>query len=110
MNGKELLLAETVIWYEVLSKKQSLEIFQLYKDKIDKIPAGDVVGVYNTLMPTYLLSEGNKAMKLRKNRKVLKVPHFQIGSREFKYSRILLYYPLAPKTVIDQERLGKISI
>ena len=107
MNGKDLLLVETVLWYDPLSKKESLELFQLYKDKIDKIPSGDVVGISNTAMPTYILCQNNKAMKLRKVRKVLKVPHFHPGSKEYKFSKVMLFYPLAPGIEIDQDRLGK---
>ena len=107
LNGKELLLAESVLWYDALSKKESLEIMQLYKEKIEKIPVGDIIGIYNKALPIYLLSENNKVMKLRKNRKVLKIPQFLAGTPEYKFAKIMLYYPLAPKTEIDKDRLGK---
>ena len=106
INGRNLLLVESILWYDVLTKKQGLEVYQLYKDKIEKIPVGNIIGIYNTALPTYIISSNNRVMKLRKIRKVLKIPNFQHGSKEFKFCKILLYYPLAPNVEIDTERIG----
>ena len=107
INGEHLILVESVLWYDVLTKKQSSEIFQLYKDKTDKIPKSEIIGIYNTALPMYILSKNQKVMKLRKSKKVLKIPTFIPGSKEFKFCKTLLFYPLAPNVEIDTDRLGK---
>ena len=107
-NGLELILAETALFYEPLNKKESKELIELYGDQINKIPLSEVESIYGEQkMPKFILSGKDQALRIRLKKKVLEIPHFTQGSDEFKYSRILLYFPRLPNTSIDTNRLGK---
>ena len=106
INGKNLLLVETVLNYEVLTKKESKETFEIYKENKDKIPVSEIKSVYGTEnMPKYILCGEESVLRIRSKMKVLEVPHFPKDTLEFKYSMTLLYFPLAPNTKIDVERI-----
>ena len=106
MNAEFLLLAETSLYYDAMSKTDGLEIFNIYKDKIQKVPNGTITGVYDQIFPMYILCDNKQVLKLRKKRKCLQIPHFTTLSDEEKYGRILLYFPIRPGQNIDMERLG----
>ena len=42
LNNKRLVLAETVSWYQFTGEEKSKEVYGIFKDTIDKIPASDV--------------------------------------------------------------------
>ena len=90
-----------------MTSNEGLDIYNLYKEKLEKIPVGDVFGIYNDPFPVYILCKNKQCLKLRKKRKVMVLPHFQTLSKEDKFSRILLYYPMTPETMITTDRLGK---
>ena len=106
MNAQNLLLVETVLYYDVLVKKDGEEIYNLYKSKLNKIPNGQISGVYDEIFPLYILCTNKQVLKLRKRRKCLQIPHFTALSKEEKYGRILLYYNIRPGQNIDMDRLG----
>ena len=109
INGKELLLIETCLYFDVMTKKESEGIFDVYREKIDKIPKGDIVGVYNSKLPTYILCENKQVLKLRSGlRKVMKTPYFLPESQEYKHSKVLLFYPIQPRTEIDMEKIDEL--
>ena len=107
MNADSILLVESGIWYDALSSSDGIEIYNLYKDKLDKIPNGEIVGVSGNFFPTYILCENMQVMKLRKKRKVLQTPNFTTLSDEYKYMKVILFYPLKPKAVVEIDRIGK---
>ena len=82
------------------------EIYNLYKNKLDKIPPGHLSGVYDEIFPTYILCDNTQVLRLRRKRKCLQIPHFTTLSKEEKFARILLYYNIRPGQEIDVERLG----
>ena len=106
LNGQHLLLVETVLWFDVLSQKDASDILSLYKEKLTKIPAGKVSGVYGQVIPTYIVCKNDQILKLRKRMKTLQIPQFAPLSKEFKFARVMLYFPLRPGQNIDSERLG----
>ena len=106
LNGQHLLLVETVLWFDVLSQKDASDILSLYKEKLTKIPAGKVSGVYGQVIPTYIVCKNDQILKLRKRMKTLQIPQFAPLSKEFKFARVMLYFPLRPGQKIDSERLG----
>ena len=65
LNGQNLLLVETSLCYDVLRQKDADEILQLYKEKLDKIPDGEIVGVYGQKLPLYVICDNNQILKLR---------------------------------------------
>ena len=107
--GKELLLVETALFYEVLSKKDSTEVYHLYIDKLDKIPNSEISSIYGeNKMPKYVLCDKERVLRIRSKMKVLEIPRFPFESVEYKYGMVLLYFPLTPGSTIDLERLGKL--
>ena len=106
INGEHLLLVETSLYYDLMPKKDGIEIYNLYMEKLDKIPDENTTGVYEKPFPTYILCSNKQILKFRKRRKVLQIPQFHTLSNDYKYSRILLYYPLRPGREIDVNRLG----
>ena len=105
LNAADLLLVETILWFDVIPKKEGSEIQSLYKDKLDRIPTGNVLSIHGTAMPTYILCANGQTLKLRRNRKCLQIPEFNRLSKEEKYARVLLYYPLAPGQLVDSDRI-----
>ena len=107
INGHELLLIETVLWYDNLKKKETEQIFSIYKDNISKIPLSDIKSIYGeNCMPEYILCETNEVLKIRKTRNIIQTPNFSKESDNYKFSKVLLYYPTLPNAKIDIERLG----
>lgn len=107
LNGSDVLLAESSLYYDVLLQKETLELLELYKDHLDKIPRGNIMGISGQYLPSYIICQNNQILKLRSKMKVLQIPDFQPLSKEYMYSRVLLYYPLKPGEKIDSNRLGK---
>lgn len=107
LNGGALILCEVCLWYDVLTKKDSLELYNTYKDQIGKVPQGDVIGVYDEIFPSLILCENKQVLKLRKRRKCLQIPQFNTLSKEEKFCRTLLFYPLRPGQSIDTDRIGE---
>ena len=103
-----MLLIESCLWYELIPGQRGRDLFDVYKDNLNNIPTGDIVGVAGDNLPTYLLSSNSQIMKLRKRRKVMKTPSFTYLSREFKISQVFLFYPLKPNAHIDFNRIGNI--
>lgn len=106
LNGEFLLLVESGLWYDLLPSTEGKKIFDLYKDKLDRIEDSDVFGVYGSAFPKYLLCENTQVMKIRKSRKLLVTPTFTTLSEEYKYAQVALFYPLKPRTSIDVDRIG----
>lgn len=106
LNAENLLLVETSLWYDKLKFDQAKEIFQIYKDKLNSIPTENIVSISGEKLPQYILSKNIEVLKLRKKMKVLQTPDFIPYSKEDKYSRIMLYFPLKPGQKIDTDRLG----
>ena len=106
LNGHHLLLIESCLYYEVMTRKLGSDIYELYQGKLGRIPNGDIIGISGQALPEYILCANGQVLRLRKKRKILQIPHFHSLSKEHKYARTLLYFPLAPGQVIDIERIG----
>ena len=106
LNGRDLLLSETCLHYDVMTQREGAEIYEMYREKLSRIPNGDVVGIAGQPLPTYLLCKNGQILKLRKKMKIMDIPYFHTLSKEYKFARISLYYPIAPGEVIDTDRLG----
>lgn len=108
LNARDLLLVETSLWYDTMTRSDGDEMFNLYRQKLDKIPDGRVIGINGGVFPTLILCQNKQVLKLRSKRKVLHIPNFNPLSREEKYSRVLLFFPIQPGVTIDVERIGEI--
>ena len=96
MNGENLLLAETATNYDFIGNEESEKLFPLYSNKLDQIGSSDTQGIVgDRKMPEIILCSNGQVLKKRKSMKLLNFPTYEEGSSRFKYSRILLFYPLA---------------
>ena len=95
MNGKDLLLCEVVTYYEYVGPNKSEELFEVYKNKIDRIEDTTEQCITNgAFYPEIILCDfGDFGHVLKKRRKmqVLNYPNFNKESFEFKHSQVLLY-------------------
>ena len=91
-------------------QKNANDILELYKNKLEKIPNGSIRGICVNYLPLYIISNNNQVSKLRKRLKVLQVPEFGPLTKEEKYKKVLLFYPLRKGEVIDSDRLGKNNV
>ena len=105
INGRDLLLVESSLWYDKIPQKNAVEILNTYKETPDKIPDGDILGVYGSMLPTYILCNNDQILKLRRKRKCLQTPQYTRLSKEEKFARVMLFYPLRPGETIHMDRL-----
>ena len=108
MNGRDLILAELSIMYEYIGKSQSAELYDVYKNKLSKIPKSDTPSIIDNqnVLPTLILCQNEQVMKLRKQPKVLSFPAFSEESDDFKLCKVMLFYPTMPGAVITKEEVS----
>ena len=109
MNGDNLLLAESACHYEFVGNEESQRLFSVYSTKLDQIidtEAETVVG--GTKMPEFILCQNRQVLKMRKRKKILSYPDYEVCSDKFKYTKILLFYPLAPGTEVEKNDLDRL--
>ena len=87
-------------------QKDAADILEFYKTRLDKIPNGQIPGIYVPYLPTYIICDNDQVLRLRRRKKVLQIPDFIPLSKEEKISRIMLFYPLRKGQDIDTDRLG----
>ena len=105
LNGSKLVLAETVSWYTFAGEEKSKEVYDLFKDAIEKIPLSDVECIAGgECLPTFLLCNDGDVMKKSKKRRVLTYP-YPGTSFEMMYSRLLLFYPLKDEGELFENNL-----
>ena len=96
-NGKNLLLAETAIWYDFTGKDKSEELYETFLSSEYPIPESDVICVNpigdNCKLPVYIFCNNGDVLKKRSKPKILISP-YPWSSFHFKYSKLLLFYPL----------------
>ena len=109
MNGGNLLLAETATHYEFVGNEESEDLFSLYSNKIDQIGSSDTLGIVGDIkMPELILCNNEQVLRKRKTMKILNYPTFEEGSLNFKYSRILLFYPLAAGRELSENDVDRL--
>ena len=107
LNGIDLILAETVCYYDFLGEKSSQPIFDIYKTNLEKIQEGPLVSPCNSQpLPEYIICSNGHVLKIRKSMKVLRTPAYETGSKKFKYTQVLLYFPLKPGEEILINNIG----
>ena len=91
--------------YDVMIQKDAKDILELYKEKLNKIPNGSIPGICLPYLPMYIISDNDQVSRLRRGMKVLQIPDFNPLSKEDKYSKTILYFPLRRGEDIDTERI-----
>ena len=95
INGKDLLLCEVATYYDYVGSEKSDELFEVYKNKIDRIELTEDQCVTGAFYPKFILADFGDfghVLKKRRRQKVLSYPHFDENTKEFKYSQVLLYH------------------
>ena len=90
-----------------MTQRDAVDILELYKTKLHKIPKGSIPGICESYLPTYIISDNDQILKLRRKMKVLQIPEFMPLSKEDKFSRVLLYFPLRRGENINMDRIGE---
>ena len=109
LNGRNLLLAEVAMNYETLDAQESKQLFDVYKNQIDKVPDSDLpCCISEDKMPSILICSSGICLKKRKSAKVLNYPAYETGSKKFKYSRVLLFYNVPPNTEINEDQIDEL--
>ena len=72
---------------------------------VDEIPTSDVrtVSSPEKFLPEYLIIENGDVLAKRKNMKLLTYPTFKELTYNFKFSMVLLYFPLTSYAQINEE-------
>ena len=109
INGNNLLLAEVASHYEFAGKDESEKIYPLYQNNLDKIRITETESISGDVnLPELILCSNGQVLKKRKTMKILNYPAYETGSDKFKYSRILLFYPLAPGEEVTHDDLDRL--
>ena len=94
VNGKDLVLAETCMWFDSLSKEDSLKFKKIYVDGNVEVPLSEVKCVQSSeFIPEFLVLGDGEIMKKRKERKILAYPSKHKTLYDAMYTRLLLFYP-----------------
>ena len=112
INGKSLLLCEVATKYDYIGEDKSQELFDVYKNKTDKIESSAEVCLNDgSPLPEMILCDfGSYGQVLRKRRrpKVLRYPSYNMDSPEFKYSQVLLYQRVESNDDLNGEKVDEL--
>ena len=93
MNGKGLLLAETVSWYDYVGKEKSKELYKIYADS--NVPNSEVKCVCSEgTLPNFIWCKNGDVLRKRLKQKTIVYPKPK-SSYDKMYSRCLLFFPIS---------------
>ena len=97
LNGLNILLAETIIYFDYVGSEESARLFHIYHGNISSIPESSVACAIPTdeseMLPSLLLCTNKDVLKIRKQSKILSTPTYK-SSYDYQYSRVMLFYPI----------------
>ena len=92
LNGLDLLLSEFTVLFDFLGDEKSESLFEVYKEKLDKIENSlEMTIMGKEPIPELILLENGNVFQKRKKPKFLQYPDFDIDSYEHRYSQLLLF-------------------
>ena len=92
VNGKHILLSEVVCFYDYAGKEQSAVKFEVFHDKLDKIPTSEVPAVLgDEKLPELILCQNKDVLQIRKKPKVLVYQTHDEDTYEHKFGQVLLF-------------------
>ena len=92
LNGDNVTLAEMATHYEFIGKDKSQSHYEVFIDKLDKIPAStfkSVCGDEN--LPELIICSNKDVLTIRKKPKVLMYQSFDEESQDYKFGQVLLF-------------------
>ena len=103
LNGNDLLLCETAAHYQYVGNEESKQLFAVYNNNLDRIPLSDIDNIAkSSKMPELIICSNGQVLKKRKSMGVIDYPSFEAGSNKSKYSKVLLFYPLAAGAEVSE--------
>ena len=91
LNGRNLLLSEVACHYDYIGKESEAK-YQLYHDRLDKVPSSDIAAVVgDQKLPELIIMENKDVLALRKKAKVLIFQSFDTACYNHKFSNVLLF-------------------
>ena len=92
LNGKDILLAEMVCYYEFGGKEKSEKYYEVFSGRLDKIPQSELRGVLGgNNLPEFVICGNKDVLMIRKAPKVLMYQSFDEESPDYKFSQVLLF-------------------
>ena len=92
VNGRSLLLSEVVCHYDFCGKEDSATKYEVFKDKLEKIPTSDILAVVgDEKLPELILCENKDVLQIRRNSKILKYQTHDVDTFDHKFGQVLLF-------------------
>ena len=103
-NGASLTLMEFVSFYNFVGKEESRQLMKVFSKQDVDIKSSDIKCASNEdeFLPEIIITSSGDVMKLRTSRKVVAYPCYEDNPSKFKFSKVLLFYPLKEIPKDDQ--------
>ena len=109
VNGTDLCLCEFVVWFDYLGSTKSEEQYDLYRNKIEKIPMSKVKTLKgeDVFLPELILCEtpSKATMTKRRKPKTLEKVTFDEESYDFRHSSVILFREHNDVTNLTEEAI-----
>lgn len=109
INGENLLLAESVLWYDFMGAEKSTELFQTYSGEAEVPKSEDKCVSSDEYLPEMLLCLNGDVLKKRKTMKVLVYPRPK-SDFDTMYQRCLLFLNLKSENELLENNLKQMFI
>ena len=107
LNGDSVTLAEMATHYEFMGKEKSQSHYEVFIDKLDKIPASSFKSVSgDENLPDLIICSNKDVLSVRKRPKVLMYQSFDEQSQDYKFGQVLLF----SSSVRDLHQLTQIFV
>ena len=106
VNGEDLVLAETCMWFDVASREESRKISNIHMENNIPVPESEEKCVSSdAYIPQYLILNDGEVMKKRKSRKILVYPKTFKSAFDKMYTQLLLFYPIVSEELLNYESM-----
>ena len=109
LNGRDLLLSEVACNYDFIGKEESEAKYEVFHDRLDKIPLSSIQAVArDQKLPKLLIMENKDVLELRRKSKILMFKTFDKDSYDHKFSEVLLFSVVNKFEDLTQEAVENI--
>ena len=92
LNGDNVTLAEMSTHYEFIGKDKSQSHYEVFVDKLDKIPSSTFKSVRgDENLPELIICSNKDVLTIRKRPKVLMYQSFDEDSQDFRFGQVLMF-------------------
>ena len=95
-NGASLTLMEFVTFYDYTGIEESRQLMKLFSSQNVDIQSSEIKCASNEkeFLPEIIITNSGDVMKLRSSRKVVAYPCYEDNPSKYKFTKVLLFYPL----------------